>query len=393
MVSEVLILSGARTAIGDFGGALKEVSAADLGAAAIRAAIARAAIGVDGIQNVVMGNVIPSRPEDAYIARVCAVAAGIPVGAPALTVNRLCGSGLQAIISAAQGVALGEYEIAVAGGTECMSQAPFYATSLRFGQRLGDATMLDALTRTLSDPFDGFHMGITAENVAAKFDISRQTQDEAAVESHRRAAVAIAEGRFASQIVPIELKTRKGITVFDTDEHVRADASVEGMAQLRAAFRKDGTVTAGNSSGINDGAAAVVLASREVAEREGLKPMARILGWGIAGVQPTLMGLGPINAVPIALRRAGLLLDEIDVIESNEAFAAQSCAVALELGLDPLKTNINGSGISLGHPVGATGAILTVKAMYELVRSEGRYALITMCIGGGQGIALVIERV
>jgi acetyl-CoA C-acetyltransferase len=392
MVSEVYILAGARTAIGDFGGSLKGVAAADLGATVIKAAIARSAMIPQDVQNVVMGNVIPSRPEDAYLARVAALKAGIPVEAPALTVNRLCGSGLQAIISAAQAIALGEQGVAVAGGAECMSQAPFYVTSARFGQRLGDAGMLDALTRSLSDPIDGSHMGITAENVADEFAISRETQDEAAVESHRRAAAAIAEGRFVEQIVPVEIKTRAGTGLFGTDEHVRADASLAEMAKLRAAFRKDGTVTAGNASGINDGAAAIVLASRSMSEQKGSKPIARILGWGVAGVAPRLMGLGPIRAVPIALQRAGLTLDAIDIIEANEAFAAQSCAVARALKFDPAKTNVNGSGISLGHPIGATGAILTVKALYELARSGGRYGLITMCIGGGQGIAMVIER-
>lgn len=392
MSSNIVILSGVRTAIGDFGGALKDIAPAKLGEIVIREAITRAGIAPDKVQHVVMGQVIPTVPQDAYMARVAAINAGIPVDAPALTLNRLCGSAVQAIISAAQMIALGECTIAVAGGAENMSQSPHYVTTARFGQKLGSVAMLDALTATLSDPFDGSHMGITAETVAERHGIDRATQDQVAVESHRRATQAIAEGRFKDQIVPVEIKSRKGVVAFDTDEHVRADASEENMAKLRPAFRKDGTVTAGNASSINDGAAALVLASADAATEAGLKPLARILGWAHAGVPPEVMGLGPIHAVPIALERAGLTLDQIDVIESNEAFAAQACAVARTLGFDVAKTNINGSGISLGHPVGATGAILTVKAMYELARSGGRYGLVTMCIGGGQGIALVIER-
>ena len=393
MSSNIVILSGVRTAIGDFGGALKDFAPAKLGEIVIREAIARAGIAPDQVHHVVMGQVIPTVPQDAYMARVAAINAGIPVEAPALTLNRLCGSGLQAIISAAQMIALGECGIAVAGGAENMSRSPHYVTTARFGQKMGAVAMLDALTATLSDPFDGSHMGITAETIAERNCIDRTTQDQAAVESHRRAAIALAEGRFKEQIVSIELKTRKGVIAFDTDEHVRADASVEEMAKLRPAFRKDGTVTAGNASAINDGAAALVLASAEAAEMAGLKPIARIVGWAHAGVAPEVMGLGPISAVPIALERAGLALDQIDVIESNEAFAAQACAVADTLGFDPAKTNINGSGISLGHPVGATGAINTVKCLYELRRSGGRFGLVTMCIGGGQGIAMVVERV
>ncbi len=392
MIEDVVILSGVRTAIGDFGGALKDIPPAKLGSLVIAEAIARAGITADQIQHVVMGQVIPSKPQDAYLARVAAIEAGIPVAAPALTLNRLCGSAVQAIVSAAQMVTLGECDIAVAGGAENMSRAPHHVAAARFGQRLGPIEMLDALTATLSDPFDGSHMGITAENIAARNHIDRATQDATAVESHRRAGIAIAEGRFKTQILPIELKTRKGVVQFDTDEHVRADTNFDDLTKLRPAFKKDGSVTAGNASGINDGAAALVIASAKAAKTRGLKPMAKILGWGHAGVEPSLMGLGPIKAVPIALERAGVTLDQIDVIESNEAFAAQACAVAQELRFDPAKTNINGSGISLGHPIGATGAMLTVKALYELIRSGGRYGLITMCIGGGQGIALVIER-
>lgn len=387
----IYIVSGVRTAIGDFGGSLKDVSAAKLGELVIAEAVRRAELPTDAVQHVVLGNVILSEPKDAYIARVSAVNAGIPIEAPALTLNRLCGSGIQAIISSAQMIALGECDVAVAGGTESMTRAPYHVLSARFGQKMGDIGMIDALTTVLSDPFEGMHMGVTAENVAGDHGITREMQDELAVESHRRAARAQAEGRFKDQILPVELKDRKGTRLFDTDEHVRAEASVEDMAKLKAVFKKDGTVTAGNASGINDGAAALVLASAKAVEEKGLKPMARILGWGHAGVQPDRMGIGPVKAVPIALERAGLTLDQIDVIEANEAFAAQACAVSSLLGFDPDKVNPNGSGISLGHPVGATGAIITVKALYELRRSGGRYGLITMCIGGGQGIALVIE--
>lgn len=387
----VYILSGVRTAIGGFGGSLKDVPAAKLGELVIAEAVRRASLSPDAVQHVVMGNVIPSEPKDAYLARIAAVNAGLPIEAPALTLNRLCGSGVQAIISSAQMIGLGECGIAVAGGAESMTRAPYHLPSARFGQKMGDAQMIDALTAVLSDPFEGMHMGITAENVADDHGITRAMQDELAVESHRRAARAQAEGRFREQILPVEVKDRKGARLFDTDEHVRPDASLEDMAKLKPVFKKDGTVTAGNASGINDGAAAVVLASAEAVEARGLKPMARILGWGHAGVRPDRMGIGPVKAVPIALERAGLTLDQIDVIEANEAFAAQAYAVAKLLAFDPAKVNPNGSGISLGHPVGATGAILTIKTFYELERIGGRYGLITMCIGGGQGIAMVIE--
>ncbi|MDB5687478.1 MAG: acetyl-CoA acetyltransferase [Rhizorhabdus sp.] len=391
-LQEVLIVGAVRTAIGDFGGALKDVAPSELGAKVIAEAIRRSGLTPDAVQHVVMGQVIQSEPKDAYIARVAAVNAGVPISAPALTLNRLCGSGVQAIISAAQMIKLGEASVAVGGGAESMSQSAYATKSMRWGQKMGNVVMLDALLETLNDPFGGFHMGVTAENVAKKYDISRDAQDALAVQGHQRAAAAIADGRFKDQILPIELKTRKGTTVFDTDEHVRADTTLESLAKLRPAFDKEGSVTAGNASGINDGAAAVVLATREVADAQGLKPLARILSWGHAGVEPEIMGIGPIKAVPIALERAGLTLDQIDVIEANEAFAAQACAVAQELGFDPDKLNPNGSGIALGHPVGATGAILTVKAVYELQRTGGRYGLITMCIGGGQGIAMIVER-
>lgn len=392
-MTDVFVVGAVRTAIGDFGGALKDLAPSQLGRIVIAEAIARSGLSVDDIEHVVMGQVIQSEPKDAYLARVSAVNAGIPVGVPALTLNRLCGSGLQAIVSAAQMMQLGEAGVTVAGGAESMSQSPHVLKSGRWGQKMGNTVMLDALLDVLSDPFGGFHMGVTAENVAREYGVTREAQDALAAESHRRASVAIAEGRFETQIVPVEIKTRKGITFFDTDEHVRGETTAENLGTLRPAFDKSGSVTAGNASGINDGAAALVLATRNVVAARGLKPMARIVAWGHAGVDPKVMGIGPVAAVPTALERAGLTLEQIDIIESNEAFAAQACAVSQTLGFDPAKVNPNGSGIALGHPVGATGAIITVKALYELERIGGRYALITMCIGGGQGIAMIIERV
>jgi acetyl-CoA C-acetyltransferase len=393
MSQPIFLVSGVRTAIGDFGGSLKDVAPTELGRQVVAEAIRRAGLEPTDVQHVVMGQVIPSEPRDAYLARVVAVNAGVPTSTPALTLNRLCGSSVEAIISAARGIALGEYDVAVAGGAESMSRSPHVLTSGRWGQRMGDGRLVDAMLETLNDPFGGFHMGVTAENVADRYSISRDQQDALAAESHRRAGVAVAEGRFKEQILPIEIKSRKGTVTFDTDEHVRTETTAESLAGLKPTFRKDGSVTAGNASGINDGAAAVVLASEASVKARNLIPMAKILGWGHAGVDPEVMGIGPVHAVPIALARAGLTIDQIDVIESNEAFAAQACAVADELGYDPAKVNPNGSGIGLGHPVGATGAIITVKAMYELRRTGGRYALVTMCIGGGQGIALVLERV
>jgi acetyl-CoA C-acetyltransferase len=392
VTEEVMIVAGVRTAIGEFGGSLRDFSPAKLGHLVIQEAVQRAGVRPSDVGHVVLGQVIPSEPQDAYLARVAAIRAGIPAATPALTLNRLCGSGVQAIISAAQMITLGECHIAVAGGAESMSRSPHMVAAARWGQRAGDATMVDAMVKVLTDPFGNIHMGVTAENVAKRCGISREAQDELAFESHRRAARAITEGRFRDQILPIETPQNTGVRVFDTDEHVRQDATLGDLTRLRPVFDSQGSVTAGNASGINDGAAAVVLMSRtEIADRA-IAPMARIVAWGHAGVEPEVMGLGPIHAVPIALKRAGLALDQIDVIESNEAFAAQACAVARELGFDPTRTNPNGSGIALGHPVGATGAILTVKAMYELKRIGGRYALITMCIGGGQGIAMIIER-
>jgi acetyl-CoA C-acetyltransferase len=390
---DVMVVSGVRTAIGDFGGALKDMAPTALGSQVVREAMARAGVAGAEVGHVVFGNVIHTEPKDMYMARVTAMGAGVTQDAPALTVNRLCGSGLQAIVSAAQGILLGDFEIAVAGGAESMSRAPYMAQGMRWGARMGDAPMIDMMLAALHDPFDNIHMGETAENLAESHQITRADQDLLAVESHRRAARAIAEGRFKAQILPITQKTRKGETVFDTDEHVRADVSAADLGKLRAVFRKDGTVTAGNASGINDGAAAVVLMEAKTAEQRGAKPLGRLVAYAHAGVDPKVMGIGPVPATRAVLKRAGLTLADMDVIESNEAFAAQACAVAKDLGFDPAKTNPNGSGISLGHPVGATGTILTVKALYELARIGGRYALVTMCIGGGQGIAAIFERV
>jgi acetyl-CoA C-acetyltransferase len=392
-MNDIYIVSGVRTAIGTFGGSLASFRPAELGTIVMREAITRAGLAGLDVEAVVLGTVVPTQPKDMYASRVAAVNAGVPVEAPAMNVNRLCGSGLQAIISAAQGIALGEYQIAIGAGAEVMSGALRVLEGTRSGMKMGNLVIEDMMLGALHDPFADIHMGVTAENVAARCNISREEQDELAVESHRRAAKAIAEGYFKEQIVPVDVKTRKGIVTFDTDEHVRANASVESMAALRPVFQKDGSVTAGNASGINDGAAAVVLASGNAVSKYGLKPIAKIVAWGQAGVEPNVMGLGPVKAVPVALQRAGLTLEQIDVIESNEAFAAQACGVAKELGFDPTKTNPNGSGISLGHPIGATGAILAVKTVYELRRTGGRYGLITMCIGGGQGIAMVVERV
>jgi acetyl-CoA C-acetyltransferase len=392
MLDEVVIVAGVRTAIGEFGGSLKDIPPAELGSLVIAESVRRAALAPEDVEHVVMGQVIPSEPQDAYLARVAAIRAGIPAAVPALTLNRLCGSGVQAIVSAAQMVRLGECSVAVAGGAESMSRAPYVVGAARWGQRMGNAGMTDSMLAILTDPFGDIHMGVTAENVARRHGIERQAQDELALESHRRAARATAEGRFREQILPIEIKRRSGTVTFDTDEHTRPDVTIEDLAKLRPVFDRDGTVTPGNASGINDGAAALTLMAAKTAADKGIPALARIVAWGHAGVEPELMGLGPIHAVPIALERAGLSLDDIDVIESNEAFAAQAGAVARALEFDPARTNPNGSGIGLGHPVGATGAILTVKAIYELKRISGRFALVTMCIGGGQGIALVVER-
>ncbi|NML48409.1 acetyl-CoA C-acyltransferase family protein [Ramlibacter sp. G-1-2-2] len=390
---EVFVLSAARTAIGTFGGALKDVPLTQLATTAVKEALVRSGVAAADIGHVVMGNVIPTDTRDAYLSRVAAIEAGIPKETPAFNVNRLCGSGLQAVVSAAQTLLLGEAEFAIGAGAEAMSRGPYFMNGARWGARMGDAVATDYMLGILHDPFGKIHMGITAENVAAQEGITREVQDQVAVESHRRAAAAIAEGRFKSQIVPVELVTRKGTTLFEVDEHVRADTSLDQLAKMKPAFKKDGTVTAGNASGLNDGAAALVLASGDAVKARGLKPMARLVSYAHAGVEPSLMGLGPVPATQLALKRAGLKVSDLDVIESNEAFAAQACAVTRKLDLDPAKVNPNGSGISLGHPVGATGAIIATKAIYELQRVGGRYALVTMCIGGGQGIAAIFERV
>ena len=390
--AEVFFLSGLRTAIGDFGGALKEQPPTTLGAHVARAAITEAGLEPKDLQHAVFGNVLHTEARDMYVSRVIAVEAGMPVSAPALTLNRLCGSGLQAIISAAQMIRLGDSATALAGGVESMSRSPYVLPAARWGQKMGEASVVDMMTGVLSDPFGNGHMGVTAENVSQRYDVSREDQDAAAVESHRRAAAAIAEGRFKSQIVPFEVTTRKGSVSFNTDEHVRTAVSVADMEKLRPAFKTNGTVTAGNASGINDGAAALVLADGETVKARDLKPMARLVSYATAGVDPSEMGMGPVPAVQAALAKAGLKLADIDVIESNEAFAAQSCAVARALDLDPAKVNPNGGAIALGHPIGATGAIISVKAIHELHRTGSRYALVTMSIGGGQGIAMVIER-
>ena len=391
---DVYIVSTARTAIGTFGGSLKDTPNTVLATTAVKAAIERSGLPPDAVGHVVMGNVIPTDTKDAYLARVAAIDAGCPIETPAFNVNRLCGSGLQAIISAAQAIGYGDCDVAVGGGSEAMSRGPYFDTAARYGARMGDATSIDYMLGILHDPWQKMHMGITAENVAERYRISRAMQDQLAAESQRRAAAAIAAGYFNAQIAPVTLQTRKGTVLFDTDEHVRPGTTLEALAGMKPAFKKDGgTVTAGNASGINDGAAAVVLVAGDRLQTLGAQPLARLVGYAHAGVEPAYMGIGPVPAVQKVLARTGLALADIDVIEANEAFAAQACAVIQELGLDPAKVNPNGSGISLGHPVGATGAIITTKAIAELHRTGGRYALATMCIGGGQGIAAIFERV
>jgi len=390
---EVVFLSGVRTAIGDYGGSLKDIAPSDLAARVVKEAVSRAGIDPRQVGQCVIGNVIHTEPRDMYISRLACVNGGLPHDTGALTLNRLCGSGLQAIVSASQYILLGDTDAAVAGGAESMSRGGYLMPGARWGARMGDAKVLDMMVGALTDPFDTVHMGITAENVAAKCGITREQQDAFAVESHKRAAAATAAGHFKSQILGVELKGKKGPVMFDADEHIRADASTEGMAKLRAAFVKEnGTVTAGNASGINDAAAAVVLMERKAAEKAGHKPMARLVAYGHAGIDPKIMGLGPVTAVKNALTKAGLKISDMDVIESNEAFAAQALGVSKELGLDAAKVNPNGGAVALGHPIGATGSILTVKCIYELHRTGKRYGLVTMCIGGGQGIAAVIER-
>jgi acetyl-CoA C-acetyltransferase len=389
---EVVVLSGVRTAIGDYGGVLKDLAPTELAARVVREAVSRAKVAPEDVGHVVFGHVIHTEPKDMYLSRVAMLNGGLPKETPALTLNRLCGSGLQAIVSAAQVIKLADADVALAGGAESMSRGGYLAPTSRWGTRMGDAQIVDMMVGALTDPFDTVHMGITAENVAAKWEISRQQQDELAVESNRRATNAIQKGYFKDQILPIEIKTRKGVVVVDTDEHPRADASLESLAKLKTVFKADGSVTAGNASSINDGAAAVVLMERKAAEKKGLKPLARLVAYAHAGVDPKYMGIGPVPAVKKAMERAGLKVGDMDVIESNEAFAAQACAVAKDLGFDAKKLNPNGGAIALGHPIGATGAILTIKAIHELQRSGGRYGLVTMCIGGGQGIAAIYER-
>jgi acetyl-CoA C-acetyltransferase len=390
---DVVVLSGVRTAIGNFGGSLKDQPPSELAAQVVREAVRRAGVEPAEIGQVVFGNIIHTDGHDHYLARVAGVKGGLPVDVPALTLNRLCGSGLQAIISAAQTIMLGDADAAVAGGAESMSRSPYWAHAMRWGARMNDVAMVDVMVAALSDPFDDVHMGVTAENVARKWEITREDQDALAVESHKRAAAAIAEGRFKDQILPVEIKVKGGVQMFDTDESVRPDTSLEKLAKLRPVFDKQGTVTAGNASSINDAAAAVVLMERSVAEQRGYKPMGRLVGYSVVGVDPKYMGIGPVPAVRKVLERTGLSIDDIDLFELNEAFAAQALAVIRELDLPMEKVNPNGSGISLGHPIGATGAILTVKALYELQRTGGRYACVTMCIGGGQGIAAIFERI
>ena len=389
---EVVVVSGARTGIGDYGGSLKDFAPTKLGAIAIKEAVARAGIDPKSVGHVVMGSVIHGEARDMYLSRVAAVDAGLPVGTPCLTVNRLCGSGLQAIVSAAQHILLGDADCVVGGGAESMSRAAYFLPTGRWGQRMGDASVVDAMTGALHDPFGNGHMGVTAENIAAKFGFTREQQDAFALESHRRAAQALEKGYFTSQVVTVEVKTRKGVEMYATDEHVRKDVKPEDLAKLKAVFKKDGTVTAGNASGINDAGAAIVMMEAGAAKKAGAKPIARLVAYAHAGVEPNVMGLGPIPAVRRVFEKSGLKPADMDVIESNEAFAVQAMAVTKDLGLDPARVNPNGGAVALGHPIGATGAILTVKALYELERTQKRYALVTMCIGGGQGIAAIFER-
>ena len=392
-MTEIFVAAAVRTAIGSFGGALRQQEPGGLAALVTHEVLRRAAADPVSIGHVVFGQVIPTAPRDAYLARLATLGAGLPTAVPAMTVNRLCGSGLQAIVSAAQAIALGDCQVAVGGGVEVMSRAPFYAPAVRWGQRLGDALLVDALNGALTDPFEKILMGVTAENVAERYRIGREQQDAVALESQRRAAAAISAGRFAGQIVPVAVASKGGTVEFSVDEHARPGTTPEDLAKLRPLFREQGgTVTAGNASGINDGAAAVLLASDTALREQGLTPLARLVSYGHAGVEPAYMGMGPVPATQRALQRAGLRVADLDVVESNEAFAAQACAVAAQLEFDPAKTNPNGGAIALGHPVGATGAILVTKLIHELQRQKGRYGLVTMCIGGGQGIAAIFER-
>ena len=390
---EVVVLSAVRSAIGTFGGSLSGMEPPELAGTVMKEAVARSGVDPQQINYVTVGNTIPTESRYAYVARVASIQAGLPMESVAMSVNRLCSSGLQAIVTTAQNILLGDCDYGVGGGVEVMSRGAYLMTTLRNGARMGNTQALDAMVAVLTDPFGVGHMGITAENLSVKHGISREEQDALAVESHRRAAAAIAEGRFKSQIVPITLKGKKGDTVFDTDEHVKAGTTLESLAKLKPAFKKEGgTVTAGNASGINDGAAFFVLAAADVAAKAGQKPLARLVSYAVAGVPNDVMGEGPIPASRIALKKAGLTIGQIDVVESNEAFAAQAITVSRGLDLDPAKTNVNGGAIALGHPIGCSGAFIATKALYELQRTGGRYALVTMCIGGGQGIAAVFER-
>ena len=393
MSREVVVVSGVRTAIGTFGGSLKDIAPTELGAQVVREALKRANTDGKDVGHVVFGHVVNTEPKDMYLSRVAAIQGGCEEGTPAFNVNRLCGSGLQAIISASQSILLGDADVAIGGGAENMSREPYASLATRFGARMGDTKMVDMMVGALHDPFHTIHMGVTAENIAAKWGITREDQDKLAVESHNRAERATQAGYFKDQIMPIMLKTRKGEVAYDTDEHFRPGCTMEELAKLKPVFVKEnGTVTAGNASGINDAAAAVVLMEAGAAKARGAKPLARLVAYAHAGVDPKYMGIGPVPATQLALKKAGLTVNDLDVIEANEAFAAQACAVTRDLGLDPAKVNPNGSGISLGHPIGATGALITVKALHELQRVKGRYALVTMCIGGGQGIAAIFER-
>ena len=393
MSREVVVVSAVRTAIGTFGGSLKDIAPTELASQVVRESLSRAQIDGKDVGHVVFGHVVNTEPKDMYLSRVAAIGGGCGQGTPAFNVNRLCGSGLQAIVNASQSILLGDADIAIGGGAENMSRAPFASLNMRWGARMGDAKMTDMMVGALHDPFQNIHMGVTAENIAAKWGISRDEQDALAVESHNRAQRATEAGYFSSQIMPVILKSRKGDVAYATDEHFRPNCTAAELAKLKPVFLKEnGTVTAGNASGINDAAAAVVLMEASVAKARGLKPLARLVAYAHAGVDPQYMGIGPVPASKLALQKAGLTVNDLDVIEANEAFAAQACAVTRDLGLDPAKVNPNGSGISLGHPIGATGALITVKALYELERINGRYALVTMCIGGGQGIAAIFER-
>ena len=393
MSKEVVVVSAVRTAIGTFGGSLKDIPPTELGAIVVRESLARAHVEGKDVGHVVFGHVVNTEPKDMYLSRVAAINGGCAEGTPAFNVNRLCGSGLQAIVSASQAILLGDADVAIGAGAECMSRAPYASLTSRWGARMGDTKMVDMMIGALHDPFHNIHMGVTAENVAAKFGITRDMQDAAAVESHNRAQRATEAGYFKDQIVPVMLKSKKGDVAYATDEHFRPNCKMEDMAKLKPVFIKEnGTVTAGNASGINDAAAAVVLMEAKTAQARGAKPLARLVSYAHTGLDPKIMGMGPVSASRLALQKAGLTTNDMDVIEANEAFAAQACAVSKELGLDPAKVNPNGSGISLGHPVGATGALITVKALHELQRINGKYALVTMCIGGGQGIAAIFER-